>query len=445
MKLVATFLLLALSFSFYSCDDVEPAEHIESTPVVDNPDPVEPDPTAGQVVFGQPFIKHSELYDLLIQATQNIGDPMEDIICINFVYPFIIKKYDSSMTAIETTTMNNDPEFYNYLVALAPTQPISLSYPISTLNSNGDLLSINNNAELADALKQCHEQAVILYCSGTFAGTPDPLVDCYWRVPYYPGADNTYAGGIFLVDEDGSLVFHYNGQNYPGNWIFLFVNGVPHMNINLEGTSDVANFWNIDRQVYTTQTDITIMSEPANIRLEKYCGTADTYTVGDTGPANGIVFYDKGEYSDGWRYKEVTPNDMPSVQWGCQGSIAYNGTASNNGMINSARVAGYHDASGFYQNPTACNSQNDGTVAAKSALSWQYVGVDDWYLPSEQELQLIYTNLTAASLGNLSGGLYWSSTEESASKARTVNFNNGNASGQLKTDTSVKTRAIRYF
>jgi hypothetical protein len=442
MKKVVIFLLLALSFSLNSCDDVEPAEFIESTPVVNNPDPVNPDPT-GPTVFGQTFIKHSELYDLLVQATQNTGDPMDDIICVNFVYPFIIKKYDSSMTAIETATMHNDPEFYNYLVALSPTQPISLSYPISTLNSNGDLLSINNNAELADALKQCHQAAVLIYCSVIFGGTPDPIVDCYWRVMYYPGADNTYAGGIFMTDEDGSLVFHYNGQNYPGNWIFLFVNDEPHLNINLEGTSEVANYWNIDREIYATQTNLTIISEPANIRLEKFCGTADTYAVGDTGPANGIVFYDKGEYTDGWRYLEVTPNDMPSVQWGCQGSVA-NTTASDEGMINSSRIANYHQTSGFYDNPSACNSQNDGTVAAKSALSWQYTGIDDWYLPSEQELQLIYTNLTAAGLGNLSGN-YWSSTEESATKARTVNFSDGSSSGQLKTDNTTKTRAIRYF
>ena len=27
---------------------------------------------------------------------------------------------------------------------------------------------------------------------------------------------------------------------------------------------------------------------------------ADDYKVGEEGPAGGIIFYDKGEYSDGW-------------------------------------------------------------------------------------------------------------------------------------------------
>ena len=37
---------------------------------------------------------------------------------------------------------------------------------------------------------------------------------------------------------------------------------------------------------------------------------ADDYKVGDEGPAGGIIFYDKGEYSDGWRYLEAAPADV---------------------------------------------------------------------------------------------------------------------------------------
>ena len=44
------------------------------------------------------------------------------------------------------------------------------------------------------------------------------------------------------------------------------------------------------------------------------------YAVGDTGPAEGIVFYDKGSYSDGWRYLEAAKSDQATrVEWGGSG------------------------------------------------------------------------------------------------------------------------------
>ena len=34
------------------------------------------------------------------------------------------------------------------------------------------------------------------------------------------------------------------------------------------------------------------------------------YSIGDIGPAGGYIFYDKGYYSDGWRYLEAAPADL---------------------------------------------------------------------------------------------------------------------------------------
>jgi formylglycine-generating enzyme required for sulfatase activity len=43
------------------------------------------------------------------------------------------------------------------------------------------------------------------------------------------------------------------------------------------------------------------------------------------GPAGGFVFYDKGSYSDGWRYLECSPVDAPST-------VRYNSVKSPNGL-----------------------------------------------------------------------------------------------------------------
>ncbi|MCL2187085.1 MAG: hypothetical protein FWB86_14735, partial [Treponema sp.] len=42
-----------------------------------------------------------------------------------------------------------------------------------------------------------------------------------------------------------------------------------------------------------------------------------TYKIGDTGPAGGIVFYDKGNTDGGWRYLEAAPASSEfSAEWG---------------------------------------------------------------------------------------------------------------------------------
>lgn len=60
-----------------------------------------------------------------------------------------------------------------------------------------------------------------------------------------------------------------------------------------------------------------------------------------TGPAGGLIFYDKGSYSDGWRYLEAAPYDQSSdLTWGTTISIVqavYLQELCNNLVIGSFR------------------------------------------------------------------------------------------------------------
>ncbi|MHA1232832.1 MAG: hypothetical protein ACTSPQ_19565, partial [Candidatus Helarchaeota archaeon] len=53
------------------------------------------------------------------------------------------------------------------------------------------------------------------------------------------------------------------------------------------------------------------------------CGLSPTTTVYGTGPAGGYIFYDKGSYSDGWRYLEAAPasTEWTGKEWGSYGTF----------------------------------------------------------------------------------------------------------------------------
>ena len=223
-----------------------------------------------------------------------------------------------------------------------------------------------------------------------------------------------------------------------------------HININLEGSSQVALDWNIDRKIQISGDEIHIINTPKNINLKKYCQTITPYEIGDAGPAGGIVFYDKGSYSDGWRYAEVAPADLTYFQWGCLSSpiVDSRNAAIGKGLYNSGVITNFHDTLiNFYNNPSVCNGLNNGTVAAKKALQYEFNYSKDWFLPSFDELNLIYANLHQQNIGTFVNTIYWSSTENDETTVKTINFATGETimSSKVPTVNSIKTRSIRYF
>ncbi len=78
-------------------------------------------------------------------------------------------------------------------------------------------------------------------------------------------------------------------------------------------------------------------------------------------------------------------------------------------------------------------------------------GYDDWYLPSKDELQSLYSNLYKLGIGGFYSEKYWSSTEQQGtnsygSSAWPFNFSYGGAYNSInKDDTSILIRAVRTF
>lgn len=131
-------------------------------------------------------------------------------------------------------------------------------------------------------------------------------------------------------------------------------------------------------------------------------------------------------------------------QWGCRGTAIENTSpAIGRGRSNTENVLEFHDnLPDYYNNPTQCDELNDGTVAANFAREFNLNGYDDWFMPSQKEMALLYEQ--REEIGGFVEEEYWSSCESNANDACVVSFITGEILSADKSETK-KVRVIRYF
>ena len=168
--------------------------------------------------------------------------------------------------------------------------------------------------------------------------------------------------------------------------------------------------------------------------------TTTIYTIGNTGPAGGIIFYDKGNYSAGWRYLEAAPSDQCNKITWCNGTTSTNCCAI--GLTNTAIGTGAANTAAIV------DIQGTGSYAAYICDKLVLGGKSDWFLPSKDELNEMYQNLHANGLGHFNCTWYWSSSEYSYYEAWIQIFEYGGQGGYAKYDIIHEpsgVRAVRAF
>lgn len=390
--------------------------------------------------------KEDRLYNLIERTVNTATDSMA-IGCVDFSYPVTLQVYNAALEPVGVQTVADDAAFTSLIQNLGTSQSLSISYPIAVLSDNGESTTINSNEELAASLISCEQEGYIDWASNIFC---PPAHTCVWQVgsSSWQGLNVKYVGGYFSPNPDGTITFNYDGASYTGTWIYLFANSQFQLNINLEGTSEVAQYWNHSYPIVLTPDSIRLEDESGTRFLTLQCEVTQTYTIGQQGPAGGTVFYDKGSYSKGWRYMEVATTDIDTLtQWGCD-ALSIAGTqnaALGRGLTNSGLIKAFFNAMpDYYTNPTLCSTTANGTVAANASL-WVNNDYQQWFLPSKDELLLVYQNLTANSQGTMATGLYWTSTEADAAKATAIDFATGQPADIPKNEVGIKIRAVRYF
>jgi len=162
--------------------------------------------------------------------------------------------------------------------------------------------------------------------------------------------------------------------------------------------------------------------------------------IGKKGPAGGIVFYDKGSYSDGWQYLEAAPvsTEWTDKQWGSDETlIGATGTGIGTGQSNTTKIVKWLNS----HSETDCAAQ----LCAALVVENNGVTYSDWFLPSKDELILMHTKLYLEGVGGFDGGAYWSSSELYAGTAWGQIFNTAFNWSDWGKYYDLRVRAVRAF
>ncbi len=221
----------------------------------------------------------------------------------------------------------------------------------------------------------------------------------------------THGEDLTLADNDGNL--QRRGDSFTG-W-----------NTEADGTGTDYD----SGAIYTTDADLTL-----------YAKWTPVHQIGDL-RLFGIVFYDKGEYTDDWRYLEVAhvSTEWTGIVWGGFGTEvgpSAQGTSIGTGRANTEAILAELGDGGYAARRCADLSL--------SLLLPGFSPVDDWFLPSKEELNLIYENLHLEGLGDFTDAGYWSSSELDSDMAYFQYFGDG---FQFPLDKSMeyRVRAVRAF
>jgi len=162
-------------------------------------------------------------------------------------------------------------------------------------------------------------------------------------------------------------------------------------------------------------TQITeIENDNAQMQIDINCLTGNPQ-IGDY-CYGGIVFY-VAEGEEGKYGLVAAIEDVGEFEWGCYGENidGAEGIFVGSGFQNTIDIASQ-----------GCSTESGGITAAQATLDFEYEAYTDWYLPSIDELLVLYQETIGFIVfDNFLNEMYFSSTENQTEYAKFVHFSNG--------------------
>ncbi|HET8810307.1 MAG TPA: hypothetical protein VFM65_08595 [Flavobacteriaceae bacterium] len=216
----------------------------------------------------------SELYTLLSRVADD--DPQTKISCIQFRYSFILFVFDQNQEFLHAVPVHTNEEFSALLENLQAGESISLSYPITGINANGDLIEINTNEALKQAIDNCVDKEIIDDCNGALCAQ-----ECAWEITEYNADGLNFEGAVLEIDSDGFLSFYQNNIVYYGTWVTYITDDQLYINIGLYDDGVVGETFNYEWKLDFATSELMVLSND---------GTTFTITIDCELPCNEETF-----------------------------------------------------------------------------------------------------------------------------------------------------------
>lgn len=294
----------------------------------------------------------------------------------------------------------------------------------STTNANGLLtLEVGNGTVL----------------SGTFA-------NINWaNGPYFiqteidlnGGSNYTLSGTVQLMSVPYALFAKNSGDAFDGDYNSLvnvptevshFTNDANYINTEIDG--DTTNELITGLNLNGTTLEITEAGTTHQVNLGSLQGSGGggtTYSIGDTA-FGGVIFWLE---PNGMHGLVAAPSDISTgIQW-------FNGTFNISNIVRDGIYAG------IYNTERIITTQGAGQYAAQICANHNGGGYGDWYLPSLQELILMYNQQTV--IGGFAAANYWSSTQNASNTTWGYSFSLGAQVNISYNSATPRVRPIRRF